>query len=143
MPPNTKMTDQNDAQTPEPRSSTAQSSSSRTNFSGIAHTSPGSATAGGDSPVIQQPSQPTTSMPKIATEVAQDGEKDTKYVLLGVKTGEYLHLAQISVQNYRDDQFFHELRVRYNELRGVLSRYFSIWGYSHCDFIKVFRILPQ
>jgi hypothetical protein len=81
-------------------------------------------------------------MPNIATKAAQDGKKDTRYVLLGVTTGEDLRLAQIDVQDYRDEHFFHELRVRYNELRGVFGRYFSIWGYSHCDFIKVCRICP-
>jgi hypothetical protein len=54
-----------------------------------------------------------------------------------------LGLAQIAVQMYRDDQFFHELRLRYNELLGILRRCLSIWSYSHCDLVKVYKPDPR
>jgi hypothetical protein len=61
-----------------------------------------------------------------------------KFVLFGVTAGEDLHLAQIAVQDCRDDQFFEELKTKYNEIRGLFRRWFGIWRYSHCDFVKVF-----
>lgn len=59
------------------------------------------------------------------------------YVLFGVTAGEDLHLAQIEVQDFNDDQFFELLRERYNELRGFLRKWFGIWQYSHSEFVKV------
>jgi hypothetical protein len=124
-------------------SSTAQISGSEIGLSNIAHTSTGSQPARVDSPAIQHSGSPATSIPNIATKAVQHGEKDTRYVILGVTTGEDLRLTQIDVQDYRDEHFFHELRVRYHQLRGILRYYFSIWDYSHCDFIKVCRVCLQ
>jgi hypothetical protein len=64
-------------------------------------------------------------------------DKGKIYVLLGVTGGDDLHLAQIEVQDFKDDQFFEQLRERYNELRGFFRRWFGIWQYSHSEFVKV------
>lgn len=66
--------------------------------------------------------------------------KSSKRVLLGVATSQDLGLAQMHVQNYRDDDFFRELKKRYNGLRGLLRRTMSIWVYSYCDFAKFEKI---
>jgi hypothetical protein len=64
-------------------------------------------------------------------------DKEKTYVLFGVTAGEDLHLAQIEVQDFKDDQFFEQLRERYNELRGFFRIWFGIWQYSHSEFVKV------
>ena len=64
-------------------------------------------------------------------------DKGKIYVLFGVTAGEDLHLAQIEVQDFKDDQFFEQLRERYNELRGFFRKWFGIWQYSHSAFVKV------
>ncbi|KAI9874743.1 MAG: hypothetical protein M1830_009336 [Pleopsidium flavum] len=58
------------------------------------------------------------------------------YVLLGVGAGDF-RLAQIAAQDCQDDQFFEQLRGKYNELRGLFRQWFGIWQYAHCDFVKV------
>jgi hypothetical protein len=64
-------------------------------------------------------------------------DKGKIYVLFGVAAGEDLQLAQIEVQDFKDDQFFEHLRERYNELRGFFRKWFGIWQYSHSEFVKV------
>jgi hypothetical protein len=64
-------------------------------------------------------------------------DKVKKYVFFGVTAGDDLHLAQIEVQDFKDDQFFEQLRERYNELRGFFRNWFGIWQYSHSGFVKV------
>jgi hypothetical protein len=64
----------------------------------------------------------------------------TTYVLLGVTVGDDLRLAQIEVQDVShatDDHFFKELRYQYTVLRGSMRRWFSIYRYAHCHFVKV------
>lgn len=131
LPSNSKTTDNNNERTLEPRSSTTQSSSSGMDVPRIAPTGSGSE-ARDVPPAAQRTSQPTTSMlntdPIVHGAIlAQNDEQDIKY----------------AVQEYGDDRFFSEPRVRYNELRGILRRCFSIWVYSHCEFIKVFSIHPS
>ena len=58
------------------------------------------------------------------------------FVLLSVNHGDNLRLAQLSVQGHTDDQFFSLLRAQYYRLRGFIRRYFSIWHYDHCRFMK-------
>jgi hypothetical protein len=70
-----------------------------------------------------------------ASNVMQD--KGKTYVLFGVTAGEDLQLAQIEVQDFKDDQFFEQLRERYNDLRGFFRKWFGIWQYSHSEFVKV------
>jgi hypothetical protein len=64
-------------------------------------------------------------------------DKVKKYVLFGVSSGDDLHLAQIEIQDFKDDQFFEQLRESYNELRGFFREWFGIWQYSHSEFVKV------
>ena len=64
----------------------------------------------------------------------------TTYVLLGVAVGDDLRLAQIEVRDVShatDDRFFKELRCQYTALRGWMRRWFSIYSYAHCHFVKV------
>ena len=82
------------------------------------------------------------AMPKSASRVSAASkvnmqDKGKIYVLFGVTAGEDLHLAQIEVQDSKDDQFFEQLRERYNELRGFFRKWFGIWQYSHSEFVEV------
>jgi hypothetical protein len=83
-----------------------------------------------------------SSIPKSASRVSAASkvnmqDKGKIYVLFGVTAGEDLHLAQIEVQDSKDDQFFEQLRERYNELRGFFRKWFGIWQYSHSEFVEV------
>lgn len=61
------------------------------------------------------------------------------FVLFGVKgTRRTLELAQINTRKCMNDfALFRDMRQRYRELRGFLRYWFSIWRFSHCDFVKV------
>jgi hypothetical protein len=61
------------------------------------------------------------------------------FVLFGVKgTRRTLELAQINTKKYTSDKsFFEDMRKEYRYLRGYLRYWFSIWQFSHCDFVKV------
>ena len=61
----------------------------------------------------------------------------SQVVILAVTLGQRIRLAQIDVRNSKDDQFFVSLRDCYGELRGLVRRWFGIWKYAYCDFIKV------
>ena len=58
------------------------------------------------------------------------------YVFLGVKCGDENRVAEINVHGLGDDKFFEELREEYYKMKGYLRRFFSIWRYAHCDFVK-------
>jgi hypothetical protein len=77
----------------------------------------------------------------IATRITRNFQSlPTTYVFLGVTVGNDLRLAQIEVQavSYAtDDHFFKELRYKYTMLRGLFRRWFSIYRYAHCHFVKV------
>ena len=66
-------------------------------------------------------------------------QMNESFVLFGVKgTRRTLELAQINARKcMNDDAFFGDMRKRYRELRGFLRYWFSIWRFSHCDFVKV------
>lgn len=74
---------------------------------------------------------------------SQTGDKiarvDQSFVLFGVKgTRRTLELAQIDTYNYASDgEFFGDLKKAYRGLRGYLRYWFSVWQFSHCDFVKV------
>ena len=84
----------------------------------------------------KSPANPT-SLPSQTGANIQKQQQLQEYVLLGVKAGKEIYLAQLEVQFHQDIQFFKELRREYAKLRGAFRRWFSIWGYSHCDFVKV------
>lgn len=63
--------------------------------------------------------------------------KMTGYVFLGVKRGVEHSVAEINVHGLGDDQFFKELRAEYHKMKGYLRRFFSVWRFAHCDFVKV------
>lgn len=59
-------------------------------------------------------------------------------VMLIVRSRDDFYLAQLKMHSTTTTvEFFRMLRLEYFKLRGFLSRYFSVWGYSHCDFYKV------
>jgi hypothetical protein len=89
-----------------------------------------------------KPADNLSAIPRSASKVSAASnivmqDKGTIYVLFGVTAGEDLQLAQIEVQDFKDDQFFEHLRERYNELRGFFRKWFGIWQYSHSEFVKV------
>jgi hypothetical protein len=61
------------------------------------------------------------------------------FVLFGVKgTRRTLELAQINTKKHTNDKtFFEDMRNEYRYLRGYLRYWFSVWRFSHCDFVKV------
>jgi hypothetical protein len=80
----------------------------------------------------------TLTGPGGSKKTAQATTHQTKtYVLLGTTVGEDIDLAQIEIQGHNDEQFFREPRTEYFKVRGIFRRVFSIWRYSHCDFVKV------
>lgn len=54
-----------------------------------------------------------------------------------MRSGNNLRLAQIDVKAMKDDHLFEAIKNNYQKLRGYLRRYFSIWRFAHCDFVKV------
>jgi hypothetical protein len=62
------------------------------------------------------------------------------HVFLVVRRGDEHPVAQVKTHNITTDQFFFQLRMEYDRLRGWLRRCLSIWGYSHCDFYKVTQL---
>lgn len=81
-------------------------------------------------PASNQPAAQTSiNMPQI----------NESFVLFGVKgTRRTLELAQINARKYiSDNAFFWDMRKQYRQLRGFLRYWFSIWRFSHCDFVKV------
>jgi hypothetical protein len=61
----------------------------------------------------------------------------TGWVFLAVGNANCFKIAQISVHGKQDDSFFEDLGKAYREIRGTIDRIFSIWVYSHCNFMKV------
>lgn len=61
------------------------------------------------------------------------------FVLFGVKgTRRTPELAQMDAYSYASDcEFFGHLKKKYRELRGYLRYWFSVWQFSHCDFVRV------
>jgi hypothetical protein len=62
-----------------------------------------------------------------------------RHVFLCVQIGNNkLRLSQINIAvDPTDDLFFKNLKSEYQRLRGRLRRWFSVWIYDHCEFIKV------
>ena len=80
----------------------------------------------------------TSNQPAAQTTIDMPQIKES-FVLFGVKgTRRTLELAQINARKYlNDNAFFGDMRKQYRELRGFLRYWFSIWRFSHCDFVKV------
>lgn len=47
------------------------------------------------------------------------------------------HLVTTDVSKMASQDFFQALKASYNAHRGILRRIFSIFVYSHCDFVQV------
>lgn len=85
------------------------------------------------------PQRIATSNPPAGQTSINMPQMNESFVLFGVKgTRRTLELAQINVRKcMNDDALFGDMRNRYRELRGFLRYWFSIWRFSHCDFVKV------
>ena len=61
------------------------------------------------------------------------------YILLGAHRGRRsVEIGYLDNEKARDDgAFFVNVKTEYQRLRGYLRCWFSIWGLSHCDFVKV------
>lgn len=68
--------------------------------------------------------------------VALDDVTKSFVLLLVLKASRY-DLASIDVTDMTARDFFKTIVQEYNEKRGVWRRFFSIFVYSHCDFMKV------
>lgn len=111
----------------------APSMSSRSDSSSISGDSEAQSTSGSSFS-----SSPSVTGAGRSKKTAQATARQTiTYVLLGTTVGEEVDLAQIEIQGHTDEQFFRELRTEYFKLRGSFRQFFSIWRYSHCDFVKV------
>lgn len=74
-----------------------------------------------------------------STTITLDFSTQTFVHLLVRKADRYL-LSSIKVKDKDARGFFQDLVVRYHRHRGYLRRIFSIFVYSHCDFVKVSTI---
>jgi hypothetical protein len=63
------------------------------------------------------PANPGSSLQTTGSHV-QTQQQDQEFVFLGVTAGDDIRLAQLEVQRHGDAEFFHELKLRYAELRG-------------------------
>ena len=59
------------------------------------------------------------------------------FVHLLVRNADRFLLSSMNVTNKDARAFFQDLIIRYHQKRGLLRRIFSIFVYSHCDFVKV------
>jgi len=91
----------------------------------VASVNPGSKNESPEFSITQLPSRRTASTPNNPTGLNEEREKSNKYVILGVAAGENLHLAQIAVQSYRDDQFFQQLLSTAESKIQRTSRHFA------------------
>lgn len=84
----------------------------------------------------------TSNQPAAQTSISMPHINES-FVLFGVKgTRRTFELAQINARKcMNDDVFFGDMRKRYRELRGFSRYWFSIWRFSHCDFVKVELII--
>jgi hypothetical protein len=65
----------------------------------------------------------------------------TRFVFVLVLDSRY-HLITTDVSDMTSRDFFQALTAGYNAHRGILRRMFSIFAYSHCDFVQV-RSAPK
>lgn len=65
-----------------------------------------------------------------------DDDEMAKFVFILVLDSRY-HLITTEVSKMTSREFFQALMAGYNTHRGVLRRIFSIFVYSHCDFVQV------
>jgi hypothetical protein len=83
----------------------------------------------------------SSTTPAAASTSKRPGEittpEATTFVLLGATIGHDVSLAQIKIQGDNDENFFRKLREEYTTRRDIFRQVFSIWRYTHCDFVKV------
>ena len=100
------------------------------------------ATSGNNPGFSQQDSNRATPSGSGRT-VNNASSKLSGHIFIGIKCKDEHRIVEINVHGFGDDQFFKELRTEYYELKGYLRRYFSIWRFKHCDFVKVNTTLAQ
>ena len=88
---------------------------------------------------MSTPQSLLTSQPQTAITAINVQGTDQSVVLFGVNGPRItLELGQIDTIKYgRDDQFFWNFKQQYEQHRGFLRYWFSVWRLSHCDFVKV------
>lgn len=67
----------------------------------------------------------------------QAAQQQEAWVMVVVNSRGKFRLTQLDVQYGSSLDFFRRLRVEYGRLRGLSSRLFSVWDFSHCDFFEV------
>lgn len=82
----------------------------------------------------------TTSGIGDPTVLSIDDDELAQFVFVLVLDSRY-HLVTTEVSKMTSRDFFQALTAGYNTHRGVLRRIFSIFVYSHCDFVQVSKIL--
>lgn len=75
-----------------------------------------------------------------STVLSIDDDELAKFVFILVLDSRY-HLVTTEVSKMTSRDFFQALTAGYNTHRGVLRRLFSIFVYSHCDFVQVSKVL--
>lgn len=75
-----------------------------------------------------------------STVLSIDDDELAKFVFILVLDSRY-HLVTTEVSKMTSRDFFQTLTADYNTHRGVLRRLFSIFVYSHCDFVQVSKVL--
>lgn len=81
-------------------------------------------------------SMTTISSAEGSTVLSIDDDELAKFVFILVLDSRY-HLVTTEVSKMTSRDFFQALTAGYNTHRGVLRRLFSIFVYSHCDFVQV------
>lgn len=74
-----------------------------------------------------------------STVLSIDDDELAKFVFILVLDSRY-HLVTTEVSKMTSRDFFQALTAGYNTHRGVLRRLFSIFVYSHCDFVQVSKV---
>jgi hypothetical protein len=62
------------------------------------------------------------------------------YVFLLVVSRNKLRVSQIALDGSGSSEFIKTLRKEYFKNRGTLRSTFSVWRFSHCNFVKVCRL---
>ncbi|KAL1880653.1 hypothetical protein Daus18300_001265 [Diaporthe australafricana] len=107
--------------TPAQSSSGASSFTDNQSVDGSASSGGTSVTTGGNSSVV-------TMDEEVRSFISMLVFKSSRYALVSI---------EVTKMNARD--FFRDLVKRYHKERGLLRRVFSIFIYSHCEFVKVKR----
>ncbi|KAI9155619.1 Ankyrin-3 [Paramyrothecium foliicola] len=94
-----------------------------------------------DPPVVGSPA-PTTAAAPASTITSPEESQKRKFIFLMVNR-DRLRLHQVNSTNQGTERFAKELREGYRKLRGFWRFWFSVYAYSHCDFVKFEKFCPS